>query len=241
MISIVRKQEPNIWEWQEVDYKVFDVPPLDTVFKYGIIDTPHYFKVITKDVLKWVQERETVSIDPEMLFLDRLSIIREYESTSMQVHRQTVYEDVESIYEEMDRLTELGAEGMILRRNTKYQCCRTHDMIKLKKLHDAEGTVIGYTTGRETEKGSKLLGRMGSLRIRTDDGVEFGISGFTDAERLLCPEGTRWAICYPDAELPLAFEAEEFPRGSRVTFKYRELSKDGVPKEARYFRKDNRH
>ena len=247
LISIVRKQEPDVWEWMEVTLEVFDVPPLDTVFAHGIVDTPHYFKVMYPATLDWVHERETVSIDPSMLFSDRMSLVEGHESKSAQIAIQTPMSDVELIHEELDRVTGIGGEGLILRRDAIYQCNRTHDMIKLKKLDDAEGEVIGYVTGRKTDKGSKLLGLMGAMKIRMDNDIEFEISGFTDAERALCEvgqsdsgEATAWARANPETVIPAFYEAAHFPRGSRVTFRYRGKSTGGVPNEARYWRKDNR-
>jgi DNA ligase-1 len=80
-------------------------------------------------------------------------------------------------------------------------------LLKVKTWQDAEGLVIGHEPGC-----GKYEGMMGSLIVRWGS-VVFRLSGFTDAERL-----ENWI-------------------GRTVTFKYRELTRDGVPKEARYWRK----
>jgi DNA ligase-1 len=56
---------------------------------------------------------------------------------------------------------------------------------------------------------------MGALRVRADDGREFSLgTGFTDAERREPP-----------------------PVGSQVTYVYLELTRDGVPRFASYWRR----
>jgi ATP-dependent DNA ligase len=123
---------------------------------------------------------------------------------------------------------------------------RSKKLLKVKNLNDDEGTVVGYITGRETDKGSKLLGLMGAL-ILDYNGKRLELSGFTESERRLSlikdycaaetedtPQG--WAAKNPEKEVPAWIEAKEFPRGSKVTFKYRGLTADGIPAEARYWR-----
>src|SRR5205085_2470910 len=124
-------------------------------------------------------------------------------------------------------------------------------LLKAKKLQDMEGTVIGMTWGRRTALGSRHLGRMGALILRLDDGTRLELSGFTDEEREVVPmvlNGTslsdpQYQYVLNDGRL-VSVESESlegkdatknfapahFPIGSRVTFTYRELSRDGVPK-----------
>jgi len=146
------------------------------------------------------------------------------------------------------RVISQGAEGVMLRDpNQPYECCRSHNLLKFKPFDDAEGTITGFITGRETELGSKLLGLMGAMILKLDDGVRLELSGFTNEERKLegksvvqAVSARSWAEANPETECPLWLECVHFKRGDRVTFKYRGLTKDGVPSEARYFRKDER-
>jgi hypothetical protein len=41
----------------------------------------------------------------------------------------------------------------------------------------------------------------------------------------------------PGGEVPLWITNERFPLGSVITYKFRELTRDGYPKEARYHRR----
>jgi ATP-dependent DNA ligase len=109
--------------------------------------------------------------------------------------------------------------------------------LKIKPHDDAEATVIGYTSGRETDKGSKLLGLMGALIVEFN-GKRMELSGFTDQERQFSSaEAASFAASNPGSECPDWITNTNFPRGSQVTFKYRGLTKEGIPQEARYFRK----
>jgi ATP-dependent DNA ligase len=142
-----------------------------------------------------------------------------------------------------------GGEGLIIKNpNCYWRGERTHDMVKFKPTDDADGVVVGYVTGRETDKGSKLLGLMGALVLKLENGKCMELSGFTDAERVLqsirIPEdqysdqdATDWAISNPCAPCPDWIEAVHFPRGTVVTFKYRGVSDKGIYQEARYSHK----
>ena len=92
---------------------------------------------------------------------------------------------------------------------------------------------------------------MGAMVLTLDNGKRLELSGFTDAERFLGyseadKEGRsdadvrQWAEQHPETECPEWMEATNFPRGTRVSFKYRGLTDAGIPNEARYWRKDER-
>ena len=70
---------------------------------------------------------------------------------------------------------------------------------------------------------------LGSLRIEWN-GKIFDLSGMTDSERAIIKKGIPGEVTYD----PIS---EVFPIGTKVTFVYRDLTLDGKPKEARYFRK----
>ena len=85
---------------------------------------------------------------------------------------------------------------------------------------------------------------MGALVVSWK-GKVFELSGFTDYERRLgivpgcfpSIDAQDWAEQFPGDTLPDCYQAVQFPRGSKVTFKYRELTDEGIPKEASYLRK----
>ncbi len=147
----------------------------------------------------------------------------------------------------VDDVVKSGGEGVVIRNpDTGYECCRSHNLLKYKPFDDAEATIGGFVSGRETDKGSRLLGKMGAM-IVDYNGVTLQLSGFTDAERVLdgkhhqsATRAYHWAASNPGTECPNWISCLHFKRGERVTFKYRGLSADGVPQEARYWRKDER-
>lgn len=110
----------------------------------------------------------------------------------------------------LDRIVDLGGEGLMLRDPTAvYEGCRSNTILKVRKWYDAEGTVIGYAPGKGKHKG-----RMGALLCIMPDGSGFGIgTGFSDAER----------------ENPPAI-------GTVVTYKYREINENGIPRHSSFRR-----
>jgi len=110
----------------------------------------------------------------------------------------------------LEEIVRAGGEGLMLHRaDALYVTGRSDNLLKLKPLEDAEARVIGYVPGR-----GKYRGRMGALQVETDDGKRFKIgTGFTDVVRANPP-----AI------------------GTVITFTYRGLTKNGLPRFAAYLR-----
>jgi DNA ligase-1 len=110
--------------------------------------------------------------------------------------------------EELRRVEGLGGEGLMLRRpGSKYEVGRSNSLLKVKTFHDAEARVIGHAPGTGKHKG-----RLGALICELADGVTFNVgTGFSDAERGAPPS-----------------------IGSLITFRYQELSNDGVPRFPSY-------
>lgn len=267
--------------WSRVTLRCFDMPPLEIVLADGLIDNINYSKIL-KDCVEWVQAGYTFDYWPKVTnrFETSYFLLGKYLEGNTVAVRHTQYIlpfpqhlAIEKIQIKCGEIVAKGGEGLIVRDpNSTYQCERSHKVLKVKPADDMEGTVIGYITGRETDKGSKLLGMMGALILQLDSGVRLELSGFTNQERDLeyiltkeecnraikkwsdagcghCQPSTkealdagvvRWARFSPETECLAEIQAKMFPRGTRVTFKYRGLTRDGVPQEARYFRKDER-
>ena len=261
LMSTVKALEPDSARWDEVSMNVFDMPSYDSVFKDDIIKTTN-FKKILLDIGVWIDTRNyclDYSPKPTTQFLSTVKLMENWlpdnDSVIMHYQEQLPFASdkaIAALDEYHDAVVRRGGEGLILR---KPESCwipeRSHNLLKVKKCDDAEGTVTGYITGRQTDLGSKLLGKMGALILQLDDGNRLELSGFTDEERMLTStrdyaedydedyyrsEARTWAEEHPETECPDWIEAVYFPRGSRVTFKYRGLSADGIPQEARYWR-----
>ncbi len=119
-------------------------------------------------------------------------------------HDHVVCEGVDHLRDELARVEALGGEGLMLRQpRSKYVSGRSATLLKVKSFHDAEGTVVGHVPGTGKHKG-----RLGALVVELHGGVRFNVgTGFSDAER----------------EKPPTV-------GTVVTFRYQELSDDGVPR-----------
>jgi ATP-dependent DNA ligase len=159
------------------------------------------------------------------------------------LHPQTKLIDIpeaagNQVEEYLQRVLDQGGEGVVIRNPEGIWTPKRHrNILKYKPFSDAEARVVGFTSGRETNKGSRLLGKIGAL-IVDYQGKRLELSGLTDAEREFADQMARdWAVNNPGIDAPYWVEGKHFKKGQAVTFKYRELSDDGIPKEARYWRR----
>lgn len=238
--------------WHDVKYMVFDSPPPVFLFQDGDIRVQGY-KVLLRNCLAWWKERGGRGIGANSFEETHNYLCSNLKMTeNLKVHTQwqlpfSTTLALEEMYRLLTEITDQGGEGLMLRKPSSiWEPKRSYNILKVKTFQDAEATVIGYVTGRETDKGSKLLGMMGAL-ITNFNGKRLELSGFTDAERQLsgvCIDqdvdditATEWARANPEKEVPAWISNPLFPRGSQVTFRFRELTDDGIPKESRYWRK----
>lgn len=129
----------------------------------------------------------------------------------LQVVEQFRVADRAALQARLDAVVAGGGEGLMLHRaDAPYVTGRSDALLKLKPRLDAEATVLAHLPGR-----GRLAGMMGALQVETAGGVRFQLgTGFSDAERRDPP-----------------------PVGSQVTFVYRELTRDGVPRFASFWRR----
>jgi len=261
LASIIKQLKPNVADWRRVKFHCFDMPSPEQILRDRYINLTNFpDKTLSGCVQWWEALKVTLEYRPKPTtsFQSTVFLLKKYlEGCTYGIaHKQfqlvfqttVAKEQVVAMAKEVEKL---DGEGLILRDpNATYTTERSWKNLKVKKLRDAEGIVLGYTTGKETDKGSKLLGLMGAL-ILNFNGRRFELSGFTDVERSLgwtsgicraeaTNTPTEWATKYPGQEVPDWIEATEFPRGSSVTFKYRDLTRDKLPNEARYWRRDIR-
>jgi DNA ligase-1 len=109
---------------------------------------------------------------------------------------------------ELERVEGLGGEGLMLRQpGSRYEVGRSHTLLKVKSFKDDEAVVIGHVAGAGRHKG-----RLGALEVELRNGKRFSVgTGFSDAERASPPA-----------------------LGTIITFRYQELSNDGVPRFPSY-------
>jgi DNA ligase-1 len=247
MSKLPKNRDPS--RWREIKFKVFNIAPPEQLFKPRIIDETNFKKKIGPNVLPWWQERFKGFLPKGRSFHTIYSYMKlkipqnEVVSIHEQVELSLVEtEALQTARDMLDIVLATHGEGLILRRGADMWIPeRSHNLLKMKPWEDAEATVVGYTTGDLTDLGSKYLGLMGAAICRLPNGKTFKVSGFTDEERYFQGDEARdWAIENPACEVPDWINHPKFPRGSILTYKYRELTNDEIPKEARYLRKPNK-
>ena len=123
---------------------------------------------------------------------------------------QTSVRDQEHMQQELQRIEELGGEGLIVRKpDALYAAGRSAEILKVKNYSDAEATVVAHLPGK-----GRNGGRLGSLLVKLKDGTQFKIGGgFSDAERESPP-----------------------PVNTVITFKYYGTYQSGIPKFPSFMR-----
>lgn len=236
-----RSRSPDEAEWQDVRYCVFDAPSHTNWLSNRHIEVKPHINMRLSGADKWWVEhggkpRAPLPYWHTVQFLEKLTL-----GPNIELVKQTLLPNITKMAQEkmdllFDEVLDGGGEGIMLRQMYHiWEPYRTWCLLKHKPYQDAEGKVIGYVWGRETELGSKLLGLMGALVVEWN-GLRFRLSGFTEAERTMT--NRQEGLDFP-GEYVREGANPMFPIGSVVTFKYRELTDDGLPKEARYFRKRN--
>ena len=253
--SYVSKHTPIDSEWRNVTFRIFGMPSYEAVFADGMMNSAH-FKKRFSDIMEWVKPRIDSNLVLPKTFRGECHRMQKIISPDNEIaivipQRKLPLSHTTAIQDASIYLKSLGenAEGLILRNpESIWVPERSHNLIKIKPMKDSEAKVVGYTWGKKTEKGSKLLGLMGSMLLEwkatpEDKIVKFSISGFEESERQMHILDTRPGRASTDE--PYNFHGRKvsedwqnpmFPRGTMVTFKYRQLTRDGVPEEARYMR-----
>jgi len=234
--------------FSQIEFAVYGTPPLNRLFCDGEIKNTNHVAEF-REIEKWIDNRiaktgmEFFALQADALFDHELLALREYLDHDRVYMLQQIKlpEDeqaaVEQIDAEINKVLERGGEGVMLRDPFQpWTPKRVSSLLKYKPFEDDEGTLVGFTSGRETDKGSKHRGKIGAL-ILDYQGKRLELSGLTDEEREFADHMAE-TLAYenPGKEMPPGVQAKHFKKGQRVTFIYRELTDDGIPKEARYFR-----
>lgn len=125
-------------------------------------------------------------------------------SPYLAIIKQETFDTEETLNQHLQTVLAQGGEGLMLHRKTAlYLKGRSQNLLKLKPYTDAEATVIGYRPGK-----GKYTGLVGSLKVRTDEGIVLYIgTGLSDEERRHPP-----------------------PLHSQITFRHQGFTKNGIPR-----------
>lgn len=165
---------------------------------------------------EWQQVRYLIFELPDAAgdFSTRIQQMQAYVSQAnvpwLRVIEQTRVTSHAELKTRLDDIVRTGGEGLMLHRaDAPYVTGRSDVLLKLKPWLDAEAVVVGYTPGK-----GKYQGMTGALTLEKPDGKRFRIgSGLSNALRRQPP-----------------------PIGSRITYRYQHLTKNGLPRFARYLR-----
>lgn len=168
------------------------------------------------DEAEWRQVRYMIFELPDAPgdFTARAAAIREVVAAAglpwLQAIEQFRVADAEALQRRLDEVVRGGGEGLMLHRaDAPYATGRSADLLKLTPWLDAEARVVAHLPGK-----GKYAGRLGALRVEMPDGRRFSLGGgFSDTERRTPP-----------------------PVGAQVTYRYRELTANGLPRFPRYLR-----
>jgi DNA ligase-1 len=221
-MSITKRHVPDA-RWHDVRFMVFGAP-LARNFLY-----PRVVSKTSVVIGPYVRERWKLEDIGYATFDKAYKLLRGYFDASTPTTVELVeYTRVgmSSAHAIMTSVCDAGGEGLMLRAPWDvWMPSRGGSMLKWKPWRDAEGVVIGYIAGDK-----RLAGMLGALIIKWE-GKVFNLSGMDDCDRVVV--GGHDMI--PGEECSVTCPA--FPLSSKITFRYRELTDSGIPKEARYWRK----
>jgi len=128
----------------------------------------------------------------------------------LQAAPQSVVASRQALGDRLEAIVRAGGEGLMLHRaDAPYLSGRSRVLLKLKPQQDADAIVVAHLPGQ-----GRHAGRLGALQVRLEDGTEFRLgTGFSDAQR-----------------------GDPPPLGSTVTFSYRGLTPQRVPRFASFLR-----
>lgn len=245
--SIVKRHNPDK-RWKDIKYMIFDSPNLNVVFADGKINNQN-FKKEFKGIMECFEIKTIKQMSQYCAFetvysrltksLMRRETVRLLEQIRLPFQTEAAIKQMEMYYK---AVLARGGEGLVLRCHTStWTPERSHYCLKYKPFNDAEGKVVGYYWGKETdvtrsvsgESTDRNVGKLGALKVEYQGKIFKIGSGLTDYERIIEPSDT---TC-PGEEITDEYECPAFPLDSVITFKYRELTDEGIPKEASFWRK----
>lgn len=253
--SICGGDEPDP-RFNQIQYAVYSTPGIDYVFGSGEIKNANMVRTLDwKVVDEWIRPRITniphyAYLNTPATFSDELMFLRQFVETQNDrvfMHKQMLLPDTEEEAREVaiqfvKNALDEGGEGAVLRDPSAMWTPKRHKgILKYKPFEDAEGIITGYVAGKEGKQGN-VLGKIGALKVKTINlkkNVEFEIgSGLSFALReFVNSDMAAHAAANPGKEMPAFYQGRHLQTGDTITFKYRELSDEGIPKEGRFWRK----
>lgn len=237
--SIVAGDEADP-RWDQIQYMIYGMPSLEAMTEPGLIKNANQYTEIPEEAFQDMLNR---ILDNDMTigwatddspFSQALTELSDeiLDNPYFSVHLQRyLSEDNDEAWTQADTFLEgvlaKGGEGAIIRNpRAVYETKRTHALLKYKNVETTEGILVGFTAGENDFEG--LIGAL----ILDYKGKRLKLSGMKKHERQMLTE----VNVDPGKDMPTGSVAQHFKIGDVIEFAYRELSDDGIPKEARLLR-----
>jgi DNA ligase 1 len=206
--TIVSKHVACAEKWAKVDYAVFGSPG-DEFCRSGTINNPNFQRAIDAYTVQEYLRVDTVNRP----FQQDYEYLKTLEGIKIVPQFQLPWNEAKAkdiVFKYVDEIVAEGGEGVMLRHpRSMWVPKRSNMLLKVKPMKDDECVIVGVVPGL-----GRLVGMMGALTVKWNNKTfEIG-TGFTDDERR-----EKWTV------------------GEKITFKYTSLTNEGVPREARYFRR----
>jgi len=248
--SIVGRETPDE-RWRDIQFVVFGAPSPANVFATRAITGANIkLSIDAQEISSFIQERREYMENFEGLhagatFEEELRFLQTALGAGdehVYMHRQSQLSMDEVVANEqlkrmMGDVLDNEGEGLMIRRpDSLWLPKRSNELLKVKRFLDDTAVLTGFTSGRETNKGSKHRGKIGAL-ITKYKGKRLELSGMTDVQRLFLTKGMEaHAYDHPGTDMPDEFQGMHFKTGDEIEFRYTELSDDGIPKVASFVR-----
>ncbi|MCI6988920.1 MAG: DNA ligase [Campylobacter sp.] len=169
----------------------------------------------SKDKERWNEIKFMIFDVPDAngTLKERLGVLKSFLDKNpnefIKIISQYEVSDKASAYSFLNEALSLGGEGIVLRKNdAPYERFRSSNALKLKPTNDSECEVIAINKGK-----GKNSGKMGSVTCK-DESVTFKVgSGWSDDDRTNPPK-----------------------IGDTITYEYRGLTKNGIPRFPTFLR-----
>lgn len=257
VVSLTSQLNADWAQWSNIKYMCFDIVPLDRIFMPGELIETNYRTTFDSSIYQWALSASQGKIQDVPFGLTfefsyyRLLLLEDiyghqFSPFNVVKHRQIPRQPEaikQHLNEQLNDVLDQEGEGLILRHHTaQWTPRRVHEMLKIKPTAFDEATIVGWTWGRLTDRGSKHLGKIGAL-ICDYKGQRLEIAGLNDEEReviMFDQFGDKLTAAMNNQGKDIdtnCFESPYFPLGTKINFRYcSHLTNNGLPKEARLHR-----
>ena len=212
----VRKSDPR---WKDVKLFVYNYKP------FSLWDAECMPNTLCFTSLKDSIFYENVSLEERIDNLSNTLLTKDYVESPVRLlpfFKLNSEEDL-ALFSELVRANKWEG-SMLANPRSPYECCRSHNLLKVKPKFDAEARIVGHVPGKTGKNigklgaiscvltwGEEVLSITGGTKEMLGKTVSFSVSGMSDADR-------NWSVV-----------EKKYPVGSILSFTFSCISTHGVP------------